>query len=151
MRKRFIIGIDPGIRTGFAVFDSNAGALIRVETLTFWTAHDAIFTQFTADETIIRIENPNRNIPVWRTGRSQISPGEAGRAVAIQNRVASSVGKNKAHAQLLIERFESWGFEVEQVKPSRRKWSPEEFRAATRWALKSSEHSRDAASLIYRR
>jgi hypothetical protein len=142
--KRYVVGIDPGVKTGVASFDSRLEALAELFTSDFWGVVDHVMRVYAPNDAVIVIENPKLNRPVFRERGHFDKPN-------VREEMAQRVGANKRDATLLIERFEALGFEVQQVRPSRRKWTAEDLLRETRWSGRSSQHARDAAALIYRR
>jgi hypothetical protein len=67
-----------------------------------------------------------------------------------RDRFNQNVGSVKRETSLLIERFESLGYEVKKVKPIRApKWTQEQLTRYTGWTERTSQHGRDAARLIF--
>lgn len=141
MKKRFYIGIDPGVNTGYALWDSKQGKFDMVSTITFWGAILLLeVAMIVKEQHCIVIEDPNLNRPTF---------DRPGQNTFVMKKIAQNVGSNKRDAQLLIEWCESNGFEVVRVKPSTAKWDKNTFIRITKWERTTNEHGRDAAKLIF--
>ncbi len=141
MTNRTYIGIDPGVKTGYALWRDDT---LHVSTTTFWAMAGTLeqFANIHEPETVtVVIEDPNLNRPVWFNGK-----GANNHATALK--VAQSVGSNKRDAQLLIELAESLGFDVCRIRPTKQKWNRQTFERITGYTSRTSEHGRDAARLI---
>ena len=157
MGTRFYIGIDPGRKTGFAVWDSSDKKLCVVKTFSFWQVADEleeISSTFLihAPEpcaldvlpTVV-IEDPSKNKPTFfRKGMTQRE----------MQKISQNVGANKEHGLLMIDRAESLGFEVIRVRPyskTQTKLKADTFKKITGYQGRTSEHARDAAMLVFGR
>lgn len=145
MKPRYYIGVDPGRKTGYALWDSEKRKLVEIYTWTFWRLFDYVHPRFNPDNTAIVIEDPSQNRPTfYREGATRRE----------MEKISQNVGANKEHAILLIERFESLGFEVLRVRPSKKtqtKLTAKAFERITGYSERTSEHARDAAMLVYGR
>lgn len=139
-RIAYYIGIDPGASTGLAVWCILTSQLEVVETTTFWQAYNTIRKSFDPGNTIIVIEDPSKNKPVFGHNESDRKKRE---------RIAQNVGANKREAQLLIDGFERLGYTVQAVQPHTAKWDARTFKNLTRYKNICSQHARDAAKLVY--
>jgi hypothetical protein len=145
-RPNLVIGIDPGIDTGVAIYDRSHKRLVYAQTLCFWTAHDLIHSYDPADVELF-IEDPGlikRNI--YRGTRTD-TVNEAN----LREKIAGNIGSNRREATLLIERFSGLAYTVHREKPTSAKWTPEQFELYTRHGKRVSEHVRDAARLCWQR
>ena len=61
-----LIGIDCGKKTGVAVWDVNAQKFSVIKTVDFWSAYEWVASSFSANETMVYVEDPSQNKPVWR-------------------------------------------------------------------------------------
>jgi hypothetical protein len=142
-RTRYVIGIDPGVLTGLAVWDREKRALLRLETLDFWRAWEYIVDGYTVDAVEVVIEDPSGNRPVF--DKEGVSIGERRK----RERIAQNVGSNKREARLLLAGLLRRGYRVRAVTPTAAKWSSDRLAALTGWRGLSSAHSRDAARLVF--
>lgn len=150
------VGIDPGVNTGICIYNSDTKEIIKLLTLDFWDTI-TLFTRlaemqhyFCIDEEIITviIENSALNKPTFSK-----AGGETARKM---QKISRNVGSNQRESVLLIEGIRRMGFAVKEVRPSgkkgmKRKWSKEVFENITGWKKQSSQHSRDAAMLVFGR
>ena len=149
------IGIDPGAKTGLAVWDSRKRSFCTLSTFTFWkcVAHlekyleaymDTHFETGTKRPMQVIIEDPNLNKVTFRR-----QEGETG----INDRKGQNVGMNKRDAQLWIAYFEErWPqIQVIQRKPDKHtsKKDAKAFQMLTKYQGETSQHARDAALLIF--
>jgi len=138
-RKRFLIGLDGGVNTGFALYDRQTRQLTDVRTMTFWSAYDYI-TSMRTDNVEIIIEAPQLIRPTFSHGENERRKRE---------KIASNVGSVKRESALLAEGLRLRGFTVTETKPDSAKWSNEYFQRITKWTGRTSQHGRDAARLVF--
>lgn len=139
-KVKYKIGIDPGVKTGFAVWSE--GKLQRVETLTITKAFDAV-KEYPAGETRIFIEDPRKWV------------GYKGKATAATQARLQGAGSVKRDASIWEQWFIENGYEdIYWLKPrgNGQKTSLTDFLRITKWPKKRvSEHARDAAMFVYGR
>lgn len=127
------IGIDPGVKTGFAV--SDGGCLVQVETLKIHQAmHEVLFVR---DRNIYR-----DNIHVV------VEDARKRGGLKVRAQGAGSVKRDcKIWEDFLIDNEIDYCF----VKPDKKltKISEETFKRMTKWGKRTSNHARDAAMLIF--
>lgn len=128
-----LIGIDPGVNTGYAEWDTVSRKLLAVETLSL---HQALFRIHDSPHTC-RVRFEDARLRTWF--------GTAGREVL------QGVGAVKAHCKIWQDFCDDFGIQWEGVKPQKglTKWSAEQFVRVTGWKGRTSEHSRDAACLVF--
>lgn len=155
---RFAIGIDPP--KGWAVYDRDSKELIELKTLDFWQTVDELnrFVENLIGESgyqdyrlLIVIEAGWLNPPIFPRGIEDSK---------IREKIAQNVGENKAAGKLLQElllRIAARDLErikILEMKPSKAtgsKLNATQFAKKTGWTFSSSEHSRDAAMLVFGR
>lgn len=141
------IGIDPGVKTGFAVREIRLKTWVILLTLTFWETIDTLTAL--QEEYQIRkvvIEDPNQNKPVF--SKKGVSIDE----VLKREKIAQNVGMNKRDAQLLITYCEKQGLPIIASSPTKKsltKLSHEQFQRITGISKRCSGHVRDAVMLIF--
>lgn len=140
MRRRFSIGIDPGVNTGFAVYSREEGRILSAETLSFWEAYDRVLTKYSPLDAALYIECPSLNRPTFDHGEERQKSRE---------RISRNVGGNAREGTLLAERFEAFAFEVHRIRPTSAKWTPEQIARHTGYTARTSEHSRDAIKIVH--
>jgi hypothetical protein len=137
---KFIIGIDPGLNTGFAVYQIDRKEIIGTDTLDFWQTIARI--NLYDKEALIVIENPDLNKPMFynKYGNQNIRK---------YNKIAQNVGMNKKEAILLIQYFERYQIPYKTIKPVTKKWTTADVKLYTGQEIKCSQHCRDAIKLIF--
>lgn len=135
------IGIDTGVHTGFAMYDSSTKSLQDVETLKI---HDAMFLVKEAydmhqDNLFVRVEDARKR--TWFGFHS-----------AKEDRARlQGAGSVKRDCQIWDDYLKALGVRYEMVAPKNNatKLKAESFRALTKYDGKTNEHGRDAAMLVY--
>lgn len=143
--KRFIIGIDGGLHTGVAVWDTTKKEFVHMKTVDFWIAYEWISSSFSANETMVYVEDPSQNKPVWR--RRGMKDYEF-------SKKCQSVGAVKRETTLLIKGLRIKGFQVKAIRPKKgsyTKMKADTFKKLTKCKMRSSQHARDAAMLVFNR
>jgi hypothetical protein len=138
-RPIYVIGIDPGVNTGLAVYNIPRGGLDEVTTTDFWEAYEYVTRVYEQVNTLLVIEDASLNAPTFR------KKGNG----SVQDRLCRNVGGVQRESQLLIAGFERAGYIVIRERPTQAKWDDAAFRAITGWDVKESAHGRDAARLCY--
>jgi len=138
-----IIGIDPGVHVGFAVWSRTTKEFEKISTCSFWQciAELDIMHEAYIDITVV-IEDVTQNRPTFNRGVYG----------AVQNKISQNVGSNKRDCQLIIEWCEERGIKVVRLRPNKNsmtKKSAAYFRQQTGWTKKTSQHGRDAAFLVW--
>jgi hypothetical protein len=146
MSYQISIGIDPGVQNGFAVWDSLKKDFIKILTLKFHPLLKQLdFYQATQEGRFqIVLEATYLNKPVWHGAQNK----------AIAGSIAQRVGSNQRTAQLIKEYCEEYDLPLVEVKPGKNsytKLSQKKFEQLTGCRIKTSEHGRDAAMLVYGR
>jgi predicted RNase H-like nuclease (RuvC/YqgF family) len=141
MKKRYVIGIDPGRNTGFAIYDRETRGISLMATLDFWAAYKHVSTQYEPAETIVVIEVPKHSrLHEYQDGKT----GDR-----LREKIAGDVGGIAREAELLADGIAAAGFEVRRVTPTRSKWTAKDIQQRTRITTRTNEHVRDAISLCY--
>lgn len=142
VRPELVIGIDPGVETGYAVWSRARREFVELLTLSFWSAYDRILGYAQTDIEIF-IENPDSK-------RSMYARTETVEYQRQRERVAKNIGSNRREASLLIERLQALGYQVTPVSPVRaRKWDSQQFNRYTKHEGRTSQHVRDAARIVW--
>lgn len=145
MKKRFVVGIDPGVNTGFALWDRLTTEIRMMHTWDFWKVIDWFRTgpiSIDPNNYFVIIETPN----AARTLYARKDDQSEGRG---RERMASNVGSNRREAELLADGIERLGFEVRRVTPTRSKWTAADLKRKTGITQRTNEHVRDAIALVY--
>lgn len=150
MKTRFYIGIDPGKKTGYAVWDSEEKEFVTIGTITFWKVVVEVDKMLNYEEYYHDIGN-NLTVVVEMPGRFLYARHRNVNHKTELN-IAHKSGGTYREAELLIERFESLGLRVIAVRPSKKsqtKLTAETFKRLTGYTARTSEHGRDAAMLVF--
>jgi len=153
--KRFVVGIDPGVKTGIAIWDRESGSLVMVETMDFW----GVMLPLVCDIDNLSPGNVIRNTntefvveiahyaPTFRERRGKASN------VGTMDRMARNVGGVTREAQLIVSGLRACGYIVTEQKPlGKAKKAADDraqFERLTGWTKQTSQHARDAARLCF--
>lgn len=134
MRYDFMVGVDTGVQTGYALWNMVNRCLAQVDTL---AVHDVILQLHELSQmyTIkVRIEDARKR--KWVQGGREKLQG---------------VGSVKRDAKILEDFCKAKGIAYELVAPkdNRTKMDAGYFARLTGWNEKCSVHARDAAMLVY--
>ncbi len=141
-KKSVKIGIDAGRHTGIALMNNDTGKVFGAQTLDFWRAHDFILDNYPPDFAEITIESLNAKGALYSRAFSATQSG--------RDRFAQNVGSVRRETSLLIERLQAKGYTVNLVKPVKGgKWTQKQFEQATGLKIRTSEHARDAARILF--
>lgn len=139
------VGIDTGVHTGFAVWDSSAGRFLAVETLRIDEALFrvlAIAAECGDDGVTVVVEDARQRKWVPNTGD-------------VRKEMARRLGAGAVKRDAKIwEDFLAGNKIAHQMRPPLKgctKLTEERFAALTGHVGRTSEHSRDAAMLVFRR
>ncbi len=145
-KKRFVIGIDAGVKSGFAVWDREKKKIILNKTTDFWGIYYEVCGgkpfEYKTSDTMFVIENPALNKPVFQNrlfGQNSLQ----------SLKIAQNVGSNKREAELLIRAFRQLGFQVVEAQPTTAKWTAEHLERLTGITERTSAHVRDAIKLVF--
>jgi hypothetical protein len=129
---RFIVGIDPGTNTGFAVFRS--GKLLSLQTIHPLDIASTI-AQLSPDRVIF--EDSRLTSHLFTTNKNP----------AVAKSMARKVGQIDAYCGLITAACERLEIPAHGISPRQKgkKVKAEQFAALTGWDKPSNEHSRDAA------
>ena len=134
------IGIDTGVHTGYAVYDSNGKVLRSVGCNKIHKVMQIVLDY--ANKGIgmkVRVEDARKR--TWY-----------GFHTAKQDRARlQGAGSVKRDAQIWEDFLKDFGVDFEMVAPKNNatKLTAESFRQLTGWVGKTNEHGRDAAMLVY--
>ena len=139
------IGIDPGVDTGFAVWDCEKKEYSQLSTLDFWQVIDLLleYKNQYQQRLVVVVEDATQNKPTFRLGTN----------IKENDRKAQNVGSLKRETSLLIEWLDKHKIPYRRIRPSRytyTKLSAEVFTQITGYQGRSSSHSRDAAMLVFK-
>lgn len=135
------IGIDTGVHTGIAVWDSERKEFVLVDTMKIHEALNIVSSYAYKDIPLcVRFEDARQRkwIPI-----SKNMTAELGRA--------QGAGYVKAHCQIWEDFLTDYRITFKAIAPRRNvtKLSAEQFGRITGYKGRTSEHARDAAMLVY--
>lgn len=141
------VGIDTGVNTGFAVWDSKQRFLLQVCSLPIHKAMErvrSLYDEYKAgigDKVIVRVEDPRQR--TW-FGTERMSR-------EMERKKLQGVGSVKRDASIWDDYLKELGVEYEMVAPKRNvtKLTQERFKALTGWQKQTNKHGRDGAMLVY--
>ena len=130
---RYLIGVDPGVKTGFAIWDTKDKQFIEISTLRVWEFFEAISDiHHEFDQTDYKIVIEDARMRGVHASRAQ------------------GAGWVKVLSGQYEEYCRSLGFAVEMRRPHRTsKMSAETFKNITKYKQRTSNHARDAAMLVF--
>lgn len=136
-KQRFVIGIDPGINCGFAVFDRMEKKLIACRSMQLWELFQTL-RAWSSNNVEVFIENPN----TWTNiGQGKVEGREQG---------AGAVKQSYKHITQFLDHL-SVKYTATKLQGTMKKANAAKFKLITRWVGKTNEHSRDAALIVFNR
>ena len=137
-----LIGIDTGVHTGFAVWDTKAQSFREIATLKIHEALIKAYEYTKTDRVEVYFEDARKR--TW-------IPREA----SLRERVgrAQGAGSVKRDATIWEDFLNGYGIPMHKVAPKNNvtKMNEDYFKALTKWTKRTSEHGRDAAMLVFGR
>lgn len=131
----FIIGIDPGVNTGIAVWDYNKKKLIEVATIPIHMAMELVIGYNTGNCTaLVRFEDARQRKWFGNAGREQLQG-------------AGSIKRDCGIWEDFLKHHKI-PFEAVAPKNNKTKLSQVVFKKMTGWETRTNEHGRDAAMLV---
>lgn len=131
------IGIDPGTHTGFAVWDDREKKLVILETLLI---HDAL-------EYVLQLRERDDVMVVFEDARQRTWFGRDKNT----NAKLQGAGSIKRDCSIWDDFLTDRGIPFRAVPPMKggTKLDEKYFKSITRWKGRTSNHSRDAAMLVF--
>lgn len=131
-----VIGIDPGVNTGFAVWDKRSQWLLEVTSLTIVEAFDRL-DAMTRGGAEIEVRFEDARLRTWfaQKGREALQ----------------GAGSIKRDCSVWETYLRTRGIPYKAVKPApgATKWDAAKFARITGWTKRTNEHARDAAGLVF--
>lgn len=130
------IGIDTGVNTGYAVWDSAAHRFTDIRTLKIHEAMDAVLA-IREDKTVVFEDARKRKWFGNDKGRNQLQ----------------GAGSIKRDGKIWEDFLKDKGVEFVMKAPAAgmTKWDADYFNRVTGWKGRTSKHARDAAMLVFGR
>lgn len=136
----YIIGIDPGTKTGLAIYDKGSKGLTAVCTLKVHEAFDVVKKVYETSrqhdvKMFVRVEDARK--------RKRYGPNS--------NAKQQGAGAIKIQCKQWEEFLLSEGISFDLVAPAqiKTKVDAKKFKMITGWSARTSNHGRDAAMMIY--
>lgn len=130
-----IIGIDPGIVSGFAIYDQQLKQLTKVTSFKLFQLFEEI-ASIQGGDVFVRIENPN----TWF--------GFKGKADPARLQGAGAVKQTFKHTIEFLEFFKV-EYQTVSLHSAQKKVNSDNFKRTTGWNKATNEHGRDAAMLCF--
>lgn len=135
-----IIGIDPGVQTGVAVYNKTTKQLEDVKTMMLHDAMELVL-HYKSILFKVRIEDARKRTGGFEaTDAAQTKSGDG---------VREGVGSVKRDCKIWEDFLIAKGIPHEMVKPKNTKYHEKYFKQMTGWVQRCSVHGRDAAMLIF--
>lgn len=134
--KNYIVCIDTGVNTGYAVFDLDKEKFITISTMKI---HTAMFNVKDIQESINYVIVEDARLATF------------GRKRAVDQLKAQGAGSIKRDAKIWEDYLNDLGikYKMKRPKKSLTKVNANDFKKITGWTGRTSQHARDAAMLIY--
>lgn len=141
MKYDLIIGVDPGCRTGFAVWNKQHGAFLddAIKTVSIVEAMDIIVEKYLRKGYDIQVRFEDCRLRKWKGDRGP--------------EALKGVGSVERDCKVWQEFCEYHEIDFLPIAPQQQKGltklSPEQFKKMTGWDKRTSIHARDAACLVF--
>jgi hypothetical protein len=139
-KQSVCIGIDPGVKTGLAVWDRNARKLARVSTMTIIDAMDLV-REYAASGSLYCLYFED----------ARLRTGYFGERAGINQQGAGSIKRDCGIWDELSVSLACIPFKPLSPQQKGRKVGADAFVKLTGWTARTSEHGRDAAMLVWGR
>lgn len=130
----YVVGIDCGVNTGYAIYDCKADKLTSVCSTMIHRAMDDLRHGKAGFKVFVRVEDARQ--VRFNTDKMR----------------QQGAGSVKRDAKCWEDFLTDMKIPFEMVRPNKRitKWDAEQFKQYTGWQGRTNEHSRDAAMLCYK-
>jgi len=156
MKNTLYIGIDPGNKTGVAVWNSNNKRFSSIRTTNFWDSVAIInikWENYLPGTIHVVIEDCTQNPPVFGVDKTyQMTKGNHSSKLRAVAKHGINVGSVMEKTKLMIKWLEDHGIPHTKVRPSKQsmtKLTADSFKNITKWEGRTNEHERDAAMLVF--
>lgn len=131
----YIIGIDPGVNTGFAIWDNTSKDLITVASGLIHQQMDNVRQLHERMSVFVRVEDARQRKWFGNAGREQLQ----------------GAGSIKRDCKIWEDFLKDLKIDFEMVPPKNNKTKLDAigFKLITHWVSETNEHSRDAAMLVF--
>jgi hypothetical protein len=134
-KQRYHIGIDPGVNTGIAIWDSQNKEFTLLKSFSILKAIEAIEIHLIFQEANFYIENPNKRKWFGNSGKEKLQ----------------GAGSIKRDYSIWVELFTENNIEFIELEPKHiiTKLDSYAFKKITGIKTKTNQHVRDAAMMVY--
>lgn len=142
-----VVGIDPGTSTGFAVWDARRLKLLELNTFPIHLA-----MQWIHDVKCGNGEHPEISLIIVEDARKR---GWFGKMDEQQRKYGAAVREGAGAAKRDAAIWDDFlsdtrvAYQMRAPTAGATKWNSAVFKSATKWQLRTNEHERDAALLVY--
>ena len=135
MSKDLYIGIDPGVKTGFAIWDAYNEVFTEIATVGIIKAMEVV-SQLHSDGKIIEVRLEDARMVKYKTNPA----------------AAQGAGSVKRDCKVWEEFFNHIGVDYVLRRPDKKisKLDAKAFQMITKHSARTSNHARDAAMLVYK-
>ena len=149
-KKQFYIGIDCGVNTGFAVWDSKNKSFSEISTLQIDEAMEKVLNMHNSGHTIsVRIEDARlRKSFIDKHDKANLSDEEISKKITAKAQGAGSVKRDATIWEDFLTR-KKIPFDLVNAQNNRTKLEKEPFVKLTKYTGLTSKHGRDAAMLVF--
>lgn len=143
MKPRYVIGIDPGVKTGVAVLDREIEYFMTIETMTISQAIKMLGELRKGGDVEVVFEDSRKRSGYYGDADKRQSERGAG--------IREGVGSVKRDCKIWEDFCEEERIPYQAVKPQKgmTKLDAARFKRLTGWTGRTSSHSRDAAMLVF--
>lgn len=147
---KYEIGIDPGVNTGFAVWNQETKEIEEYGEFDFWEVYFKV-QDYPVEETRVEIEMPKlikrmfwdkyaaKGVVPWKEFRKAL-------------RISKNVGECGREAELMAEGLREIGYAIDERKPHGKKWNQAATESITGIHTNVSESNvRDAIRFVFRK
>jgi len=134
---KIIAGIDPGVKTGLALWDCGEQSFCSIQTVNIIEAMTILRKWEWMSDDWLEIHFEDARLRTWF--------GNAGREKL------QGAGSIKRDCSIWQEFCEHLEVPFQAIKPAKgqTKWSADYFKRVTGWKARTSQHARDAALLVF--
>lgn len=128
------IGVDPGVKTGIALWNRKERKLLGVSSVKIHEAMEMV-KAWRGESLLVRVEDARKREWFGKSGRE----------------VLQGAGSIKRDCVIWQDFLTDMGIDFEMVAPknNKTKLTAEAFKKITGYGQKTNEHARDAASLVF--
>lgn len=154
-RQKVAIGIDPGVKTGFAVKNLSTKEFLEVKTVKAYQIPELVLKYGEDFEIYVVFEDARKRTWYGNYERTLFNKFMSGVRMSTKEKnaykgILQGSGDVRGQSRSIEQFLEDYKIPYIAKKPTAKttKVSVEYFNRLTRWSKRSSEHSRDAGMLI---